>query len=212
LSNHIVFQPGLAGTITLTQGKFVISKALEVDAPGANLLTVSGNHQSGVFDITAPAGQAVFLSGLTIADGTGAGDWFGFISGGGLFNDSATVTLNHTTFSGNTVPFRGIGGAIFNFHGTMTLNSCTISDNHADDNGSAGAFLSATGAAMTLNNSTISGNTTYQGFSTIAGGTLMFNHCLIAGNKGNIGAGGTLTITDSTLTGNTSVNDGGALS
>src|SRR5262249_38800631 len=65
LSNRIVFQPGLTGTITLTQGKFVITKALEVDGPGADLLTVSGNHASGVFDITAPAGHAVLLSGLT---------------------------------------------------------------------------------------------------------------------------------------------------
>src|SRR6516164_4033514 len=30
LSNDIVFQPGLTGTITLTQGKLVITKALEI--------------------------------------------------------------------------------------------------------------------------------------------------------------------------------------
>src|SRR5262245_35804883 len=104
LSNRIVFQPGLTGTITLTQGKLVVSKALAVWGPGADLLTVSGNHQSGVFDIEAPAGQTVILSDLTVADGIGAGEYFGFPSGGGLFNDAATVVLDRTAFSGNTLP------------------------------------------------------------------------------------------------------------
>src|SRR5262245_33538203 len=54
-SNSIVFDPSLAGTITLTQGPLAISKALEIDGPGQDVLTISGNHQSGVFNITADA-------------------------------------------------------------------------------------------------------------------------------------------------------------
>src|SRR5262249_9178554 len=136
LSNRIVFQPGLTGTITLTQGKLVVTKALEIDGPGANLLTVSGNHQSGVFDIEAPAGRTVILSDLTIADGTGAGqDQFGSTAGGGLFNDAATLVLARTTFSRNTVPLdfasTGGGGAIFNFHGNVTLSDSIIADNQS---------------------------------------------------------------------------------
>ena len=110
LSNRIVFQPGLTGTVTLTQGKLVVTKPLEIDGPGADRLTVSGNHHSGVFDIEAPAGQTVLLSGLTIADGTGAGqDQFRFTAGGGLFNDAANLVLERTTFSGNMVPVGGFG-------------------------------------------------------------------------------------------------------
>jgi hypothetical protein len=37
LSNRIVFQPGLTGTITLTQGKLIVTKPLEINGPGADL-------------------------------------------------------------------------------------------------------------------------------------------------------------------------------
>lgn len=33
LSNHIVFQPGLTGTVTLVQGTLMVSKALELSGP-----------------------------------------------------------------------------------------------------------------------------------------------------------------------------------
>src|SRR6516225_1435069 len=48
LSNRIVFRRGLAGTIILTHGPLAITKNLAIDGPGADLITVSGNHQSGV--------------------------------------------------------------------------------------------------------------------------------------------------------------------
>jgi hypothetical protein len=215
LSNRIVFQPGLTGTITLTQGKFVISKALEVDGPGADLLTVSGNHASGVFDITAPAGQAVLLSGVTIADGTGAGEAFGSTVGGGLFNDAATVILDRTTFSRNTVPHGtsgGGGGAIYNLHGTMTLNAGTLTDNHADN--APGVAINNQGT-MTIHNSTVSGNSGSQIQSTINNGISGFeakmtiDHSLIADNGGPLQSGGTLTLTDSTVIHNTGIFGGG---
>jgi hypothetical protein len=215
LSNRIIIQPGLTGTITLTQDKFVISKALEVDGPGADLLTVSGNRASGVFDITAPAGQAVLLSGLTIADGTGAGEVDGFIAGGGLFNDAATVVLDRTTFSRNTVPPGsnvGGGGAIFNFHGTMTLNANTITDNHADN--APGVAINNQGT-MTIHNSTVSGNSGSQIQSTINNGIygyeakMTIDHSLIADNGGPLANGSTLTLTDSRVSHNTGIFGGG---
>src|SRR5262249_10315817 len=45
--DRIVFQPGLTGTITLVRGELDVTKSLEIDGPGADLLTISGNHQSG---------------------------------------------------------------------------------------------------------------------------------------------------------------------
>jgi hypothetical protein len=43
-SNRITFRSGPTGTITLTQGKLVVSKSLEIDGPGAHRLTVSGKE------------------------------------------------------------------------------------------------------------------------------------------------------------------------
>jgi hypothetical protein len=85
-SNLIVFQDGLSGTIPLTQGKLVVTKALEIDGPWNTPLAISGNHQSGVLDLEAPAGQTVILWDLTIADGTGSGNRDGRTVGGGLYN------------------------------------------------------------------------------------------------------------------------------
>src|SRR5262249_22828004 len=45
------FEPGLSGTITLTSGELAVDKSLDIEGPGANLLTVSGNNASRVFDV-----------------------------------------------------------------------------------------------------------------------------------------------------------------
>ena len=210
LSNRIVFQPGLAGTITLTQGKLVVTKPLEIDGPGADVLTVSGNHQSGVFDIEAPAGQTVIFSDLAIADGTGAGQQFGFVAGGGLFNDAATLILTRTTFAWNSVPFQvigaGGGGAIFNLLGAVTLNDSLITDNQAGDaNGVAIRNL----GTMAIHHSSVTANPGGLNGTIDNNGTMTLDQCLIADNGNDITNGGTLTMTACTLTGNTALDGAG---
>jgi hypothetical protein len=211
-SNQIVFQDGLSGTIPLTQGKLVVTKALEIDGPGADLLTVSGNNQSGVFDIEAPAGQTVTLSDLTIADGTGSGSLNGRTVGGGLFNEADTVILRRVSVSGNTVPSRGIGGGIYNdVHGSMVLNDSTVSDNRVSRDSFTGAIENL--GTLTLNRTTVSGNSapglggTLVGTSIEnAGGKLTIDHSLITGNTGGIASGGSgsqIIVSASTITNNT---------
>jgi hypothetical protein len=60
----IVFAPWLQGAITLTSGGLDISEDLQIEGPGANVITVSGDNASRVFDISS--GVTVTLSGLTI--------------------------------------------------------------------------------------------------------------------------------------------------
>jgi hypothetical protein len=213
LSNRIVFQPGLTGTIRLTLGKLMVSKALALSGPGADVLTVSGNHQSGVFDIEAPAGQTVILSDLTIADGTGAGDYVGFAAGGGLFNEAATLALDHTTFSRNTLPPEpnnaGGGGALFNYQGSVTLNDATITDSHGDR--VTGLAIDNLGT-MTIHNSTISGNSgtlLQSNVSNRPGATMVVEDSVISQNSSNIGNNGTLTLTRCTVAQNTGAFGGG---
>ncbi len=192
-SNRIVFRPGLAGTITLAQGSLDITKDLEIDGPGQDLLTVSGNHQSGVFNITAdPRVQVVSLSGLTIADGTGV-SVNGLNVGGGIYNDHAQLTVSDCTITGNAVNGVGLGGGIDSL-GPLILNSSTVSDNISSGSGggiSSGGLLGGTDI----------------------GGVVTINSSLIADNQASLGSGGGLyllgpaTITDSTISGNSAAGN-----
>src|SRR5262249_37399020 len=56
------FQPGLTGTIVLTTGELAINKDLTIVGPGADVITVSGNKASRVFDI---GNYTTAISGLT---------------------------------------------------------------------------------------------------------------------------------------------------
>jgi predicted outer membrane repeat protein len=209
-SNLITFRSGLTGTITLTQGKLVVTKPLEINGPGADLLTVSGNQQSGVFDIEVLAGQTVMLSDLTIADGTGAGQQFGIAAGGGLFNEAATLVLERTTFSHNTVPFQvsgeGGGGAIFNAGGIVTLTDSTITNNQAGM--ASGAAIRNLGT-MALHHATVSANPGGSGGTIANDGTMTLEQCVIADNGSDIANTGTLTMAACTVSGNTAFTGGG---
>jgi hypothetical protein len=89
------FQSGLTGTITLTSGELAISKNLAITGPGAEIITVSGNHASRVFNIEASV--TVAISGLTIANGSAA-------QGGGMDN-LGTLTVTNCAISGNATTF-----------------------------------------------------------------------------------------------------------
>src|SRR5262245_32414326 len=92
-ADAIDFQPGLTGTIALTGGELDITDAVKINGPGADKLTVSGNHTSRVFQVEA--GETVSISGLTIAGGNaGSGN------GGGIDNFGA-LTVSNVAFSGN---------------------------------------------------------------------------------------------------------------
>ena len=60
----IVFAPGLDGqTITLTSDQLTINNSLDIEGPGAGLLTISGNKQNRIFNINE--GLNVTIDGLT---------------------------------------------------------------------------------------------------------------------------------------------------
>ena len=143
----IDFATGLSGTIVLKSGELQITNDVTIDGPGANLLTVSGNNTSRIFNIddgNLGTALAVAISGLKLTGGNAGSD-----SGGAIFNAEA-LTLTNSTLSGNSAGWSG--GGIYN-EGTMTLTNSTLSDNSAHDGG--GIFIVS---AATLTNSTLSGN------------------------------------------------------
>jgi hypothetical protein len=207
------FQAGLSGTITLTTGELDIDKDLTIAGPGLTAITVSGDHASRVFNITA---GTVCISGLTIADGQISG------RGGGIEN-AGTLTLSDSTLSANSAATfiypPQYGGAIDN-SGTLTVINCTLTGNHVSSEFSTfggGIFNLGT---LTLRDSTLSGNSASSGDSgsAVGGGianvgTLSVINCTLSDNStssvffGGGGAGicnssGTLTLSNSTLSGN----------
>jgi uncharacterized protein (TIGR03118 family) len=102
----IAFDPSLDGqTIKLTSGEVAIAKSLDIEGPGAALLTISGDKASRVFDISGST-TSVTIAGLTIADGlasstTTTGPYGNVAMGGAILNTGAQVTLSGVTLLDN---------------------------------------------------------------------------------------------------------------
>lgn len=119
----ITFHPDLlaagAGEILLKFGEIAITEALNIDGPGAELLTVNAQQLSRVFNISATAGNFV-IEGLTLANGK---------------------TTGISNLTGPT-PHVGSGGAIRSMTvGTLTINDTTVRDSGTTGTNSRGSTL-----------------------------------------------------------------------
>ena len=201
----INFDPALNGqTILLTTAELGIAKNVTISGPGANLLAVSRDQNAPGFRIfhVAP-NHTVIIQGITITHGMD-------VTGAGIWNDHATLTVNSCAVTGNSATdSKYAGGGIFN-------------DGFCCNGGSGPATLNVA-------NSTISGNSANAGFGggilNFGGGfpaTLAVSNSTITGNSANTGGGGGIdnestgqavaTVANSTLSDNFGfagiVNDG----
>jgi uncharacterized repeat protein (TIGR01451 family) len=195
----ITFQPGLTGTITLATGQLLISDSVDIQGPGAATILVSGNNASRVFYLyNSDALIDVSISGLTITQG--------------LANSPA-----NTIFTGSGLR----GGGIFDEDENLTLDAVTITQNAATADG-GGLWADGFSMTLTVNNSTISGNTSAKGggvYVEDTGGTMNFSNSVISGNQ-SAGAGGGIYFYDpdddvvfqnTTISGNTAGTIGGGV-
>jgi hypothetical protein len=219
----IQFAPQLSGqTITLNTGELVVTKSLSIQGPGANRLTISGNHASRVFDIQSLA--TVTLSGLTIANGNVTGDGSNptDLGGGGILDEAgASLILDHCTLAGNVANAASdtvdvFGGGLLN-EGSATVIACTFTDNQALGGGGGSFFGASVGGGI----DNFGGATL-----TVVNSAFVNNDALGAG-AGNYGIGGaiesnagflagpptpsTAVITGSVFTGNQAGGGGGIL-
>jgi hypothetical protein len=185
-NDRILFAAPVTGTIQLTTALPSLANqgTLEIDGPGADVLTVRGEGVADPYGIFSVAtGATVTIEGLTIRDGRSNGavaagvhnqgtltltevwvrDNTSAGGAGGLKTTSGfTTTINRSLFSGNASSV-GAGSAI-DSSGTTVVRSSTITANASSNN--LGAAVVATGgtASLTIENSTVAKNT-----GTVAG-------------------------------------------
>jgi Dockerin type I domain len=126
----------------------------------------------------------VGTSTLTVTNSTISGN--SAPQGGGIFQNSGTLSLTNSTVSGNSAT---LGGGIFQKTGTLSLTNSTVSGNSASD--TAGGIYGA--GTLAIVNSTLTQNMAPTGAAIRAEGSAM------------------LTVVDSTVSGNTTSNVGGAV-
>ena len=192
VADTILFDSALnAGIITLAT-PLGVTDDLTIQGPGADLLTLSGGSLTQVLKVLDPS-VSLSLDGLTIADGVttrGFGTPSDQANGGGIYN-AGTLTVSHSTISGNTA---NQGGGIYS-SGTSTVSNSVISGNTANEG--AGIFTQGT-LLITPPGPIV----------TTVGGRLTVSNTEIVENEAGRGEGiynrfGTLTVTHSTISRNT---------
>ncbi len=217
-------------TITLTQGQIPIAiDDLTIVGPGANNLTIDGNHKDRVF---AHFGYGTLsLSGMTVSNGSKIVSGTDVGAGGCIASGSylalTNLVVNHCRAEGEG----SYGGAVFAYG--LGMSNSTISDSVAMGTHPTNFTAAFGGAAflytLDMTNSTISGNSAQRNLKpgnggyeiggaivlvhggTIAGSTIDSNYSYrLAGAIASFQ--GALTLSNSTISGNRAQNGiGGAL-
>ena len=160
--------------------------------------TISGNVVGELGGGIGNSGTATIIN--TIISGNSASQ------GGGIYNPGMMTVIN-STISGNMG--RSSGGACATADGTLEITNSTLSDNSAD----VGGGIENGGGTITITNTTVSGNSAREGGGvflphtttmTIVNSTLSNNTAARGGGIYNVG---TLEVTNSTVSGNTSTGD-----
>jgi hypothetical protein len=184
---------GITGTITLTTGELLVDNRVTISGPGAASLTVDGNAAGRVFHVSS--GVTAAIAALTITNGDAQDD--APSTGGGIYNDHATLALDNCTVSGNYAGYGG--GGVHNRSGTLTVTNSTFSGNGAAapySVGSGGGILTDGydgNATLTVINSTFSGNLARYaggGIYNDGGATLTVNNSTFSGNLDDYGGSG----------------------
>jgi hypothetical protein len=163
-----------SGSYTVASGELAITKSLTISGAGASSTSVSNAGSSRVFH-TSGSGNTITISGVTISNGHPP-TTMGVVSGGGVLNDAAKLTLSQDVIADNladadaaaTGGDGGIaqGGGVFNGGGgTLVVEDSQIIDNRATAvgapnkaGGSVGGGGVDTGGTQTIERSIFGGN------------------------------------------------------
>ncbi|MGH7180329.1 MAG: right-handed parallel beta-helix repeat-containing protein, partial [Tepidisphaeraceae bacterium] len=209
-ADTITFDLGAgAHQIILTNVLPGLNSTIEIQGPGADLLTIGRNSLIDFRIFWNPFRNNITLSGMTITGGKTTQD------GGAVFSNG-TLTVNDCVITGNIARF---GGEISNQNiGHLTVNNCTISGNTAT--GGSGGIDNFQNSDATISNCTFSNNSVTNsnagggGIRSTSGCSLVVANCTFTGNTaafngGGINNSGTANVSNSTFSGNSTGTNGG---
>lgn len=136
----IKFSSSLTGTTIALNTELMISKALDIEGPGAGGLSISGKGVTRIFDVR-PAASSVTIAGLTLKKGLSD-------QGGAILDNGTSLTLRSDTFDGDravgSAGNDGLGGALMVQAGAtagmaVTIRNCSFANDvarggHGGDN------------------------------------------------------------------------------
>lgn len=194
-----------AATITVSDGPTLVT-AVQNAADGDTLMLNGGDYYvPATLEVT---GKTITLTGTgstTIVSDFGSTTPQNIIQ----VDSGAGLTLNALTVQGGNKNTTGIEN-----HGTLVLNGVTVTKNQNTGIISIYALsITASKPSVTLNNSTVSGNSGPAGGGIYTvGGELVLHNSTVSGNHSQVGGGifsfGPVTLDNSTVSGNDSTETG----
>jgi CSLREA domain-containing protein len=197
-------------TINLATNISIFGKSLQINGPGANLVTVDAVGLNRLFFINHGAtARTISIRGLTL-NGGDVSDNIPFEGGVILHRGTAgaVFSLDGVVVTGGEALD---GGGLYFENGTYTITNSIIYNNISY--GSCGGVLVKFGGHLTITNSTVSGNTSVQNGGGICnqGSTVIVRKSTITLNQAGSGGGihnylfGHVTLGNSIVAGNTGV-------
>ena len=217
----INFSPALTAEgpaiITLTRGQLNVTKAMKIEGPGADLLTIDASGNDPTPEINDGSGSRIFnvnngnfsnteveISGLTLTGGDSDGS-------GGAIQNVENLTVTASVITGNSAAV--VGGGISAEYALLNIVDCTISNNIA---GQSGGGIGARLSNLDIRSTSIANNEADKGggIALEGAGSYSVESCVIIGNEAGFGGGiwlngGELSVLNSTVSGNTATRGGG---
>ena len=207
-ADRIVFDRSLNDSnIIFKAGEIAITDSVAIVGSGSEATTIDGDNKSQIFNIddgNADNAIAVSIADLTLANGMTAK------SGGALINQENLVIKN-STITGSTADIRG--GGIYN-EGSLLLQDSTVSNNRANERTGGGVInvgdLTIDNSTIENNYATYGGGgVSNDGIALIANSSFEGNSSDFDG--GGIINLDSLAIVDTRISNNSTVNSGGGL-
>src|SRR5690349_404314 len=131
-ADDVTFASGLTGQIKLTTGEIPIEAAVNVQGPGADVLSVSGEDASRIFyaetDAVGDKRDPVTISGLTLTKGSAS-------EGGAIDVQYSDVTLDGVTITASAST--SVGGAVDVYGSPFEMTDSTVTGNESASGGGA---------------------------------------------------------------------------
>jgi predicted outer membrane repeat protein len=202
-ADTIQIASSVTGTISIVFGEFVISESLTIVGPGQDVLTIDAHDASRIFNFTAQSGDFT-LSDLTLTRGRVQGNT---TLGGAGINKGGTglLKLERVNITECTAVYTGSfnfahGGAVSVEGGTLTVVSSLLSGNQASGTAARGGAIASRARIVNIIDSVIENN---KAMGSGQGGGIHAQYYSLADSPVE------LTLTGSTIRGNTAGSGGG---